>query len=94
MTQDVTIRIHTRAEKGEWQDDAQDYGLSDFGGFLPAVGDFILEPGVGSNLDRTDPKNRVMMKVVERVFNPRDLSDYVLLIVDKRALTETQRAAC
>lgn len=94
MNEAVTIRLHYRDNEGIWQDDGQDYSLEDFAGFLPAVGDIILEPGVPSNLDRREPKNRLLMKVVDRVFNARDMSNYVVLVVDKAAPTDAQKAVC
>lgn len=94
MTDAVTIRLHYRDGEGVWQDDEHDYSLEDFAGFLPAVGDMILEPGVLASLDRNDPKNRRLMTVVHRVFNARDMSNYVVLVVDKQAPTDAQKAVC
>jgi hypothetical protein len=62
--------------------------LQDFAGFLPAVGDTILNPGVIAGRDRDDPSNRDVWIVVDRVFNPRDQPNYVVLVVEERRGTE------
>jgi hypothetical protein len=87
---DVTIRIYRRQADGTLEDGQEDYDLSSFGGFLPAVGDLIVKPGVPVGLDRHDPQNREIWTVVGRVFNPRDLEDYVALIVDERPPHESE----
>jgi hypothetical protein len=94
MVEQVTIRIHHQSSEGEWRDGEQDYSLKDFAGFLPDVGDMILEPGVLDGLDRNDPKNRRLLTVVQRVFNPRDMSDYVVLVVESRAPTDREQGVC
>lgn len=81
---DVTIRIHIRQSDGEIVDTQSDFGLPDFGGVLPSVGDTILDPGVVQGRDRRDPFNRGIWTVVDRMFNPRDLKDYIALIVEVR----------
>jgi hypothetical protein len=81
---DVTIRIHYRRVDGRVEDGGQDFGLEQFAGYLPAVGDTILDPGVAQGLERNRPENRDVWKVVDRVFNPRDLENYVVLVVDER----------
>lgn len=94
MAEQVTVRIHHQSPEGIWRDGEQDYSLEDFAGFLPDVGDMILEPGVLDGLDRNDPNNRKLLTVVQRVFNPRDMSDYVVLVVESRAPAERERAVC
>lgn len=84
---DVTIRIYFRDSDGKANDGQEDYGLSDFGGLLPCVGDCILKPGVLQGLDRGRPNNREIWTVVGRMFNPRDNKDYVALIVEERPPT-------
>lgn len=85
----VTIRINYRNPDGKIEDGQQDFGLEDFGGVLPAVGDLILNPGVLQGLNRRDPANREIWTVVGRIFNPRDLGgEYIGLIVEVRAPTE------
>jgi len=81
---DVTIRIYRRQADGSLADGQEDYELSNFGGFLPAVGDLIVKPGVSQGLDRYDPHNREIWTVVGRVFNPRDLENYVALVIEER----------
>ena len=85
---DTTIRIHMRGADGKVTDAQQDYGLEDFAGHLPQIGDTIVDPGVPQGLDRRKPENRDVWKVVDRVFNPRDLQDYVALVVEERKGTE------
>ncbi|TWH95329.1 hypothetical protein IQ35_01586 [Sphingobium wenxiniae] len=80
-TDEITVRLYKQMEDGKWEDFQQDYGLEDFAGFLPAVGDMILEPGVLQGLDRYKAENRKMLTVVQRIFNPRDLPNYVVLVV-------------
>jgi len=87
---DVTIRIYRREADGSTVDGQEDYDLSSFGGFLPAIGDLIVNPGVPQGLDRRDPQNREIWTVVGRVFNPRDLEDYVALIVEERPPHENE----
>lgn len=81
---DVTIRIYFRDGAGKIEDGQQDYSLSDFAGVLPTRGDTIVNPGVVQGLDRQTPENREVWKVVDRIFNPRDLANYVVLVVEKR----------
>ena len=84
----ATIRIYFRYADGKVDDGSRDFGLEDFAGFLPAIGDTILNPGVLQGLDRDIPENREIWTVVGRVFNPRDLANYVVLIVEERAGSE------
>lgn len=89
---EITIRIYKQADGGQWEDCQEDYGLEAFAGFLPAVGDVILEPGVLQGRDRHDPNNRKLLTVVRRVFNPRDLQNYVALIVEEQTPMAEQRS--
>ena len=82
-----TIRIYFRDDIGWIEDGELDMELEDFGGFLPNVGDTILKPFVIAGLDRHVPENREVWTVVQRVFNPRDLKDYVALVVEYRPAT-------
>ncbi len=88
---EVTVRIYKQTQEGDWEDWQQDYGLEDFAGFLPAVGDLILEPGVLQGLNRYDPQNRKLLTVVQRVFNPRDLPNYVALVVEEHVPSGRER---
>jgi hypothetical protein len=56
----------------------------DSAAFLPAIGDTILDSGVTQGLSRTDPANRRMWTVVQRVLNPRDNEDCVVIVVEER----------
>lgn len=84
---DVTIRIYYRDAKGNVEDGQVDFGLSDFAGFLPSIGDTVVNPGVLQGRDRNRPEDREVWKVVDRVFGPRDMKGYVVLVVEERAGT-------
>jgi hypothetical protein len=81
----TTIRIYERYPDGRIEDRQLDMSLEDFAGQCPAAGDIIVEAGVPQHLDRSDPANRLLWSVVGRVFNPRDLPDYIVLIVEERS---------
>ncbi|CCM76266.1 hypothetical protein [Rhizobium mesoamericanum] len=85
---DITIRVCFRDASGAITDGQQDFELTDFAGFLPAIGDQVLEPGVLQGLDRHKPENRTVWTVVGRVFNPKDLPNYVCLVVETRTGSE------
>jgi hypothetical protein len=89
-TREPSVRIYHRQPDGKIIDAVHDVSLSDFAGSLPNVGDWILEPGVPTNLDRSDPKNRNFWVVIQRVFNPRDNEDYVALVVEDRKPTPAE----
>jgi hypothetical protein len=91
-TNEITVRLHYRRADGTIEDAQQDYGLADFAGVLPSIGDQILDPGVVSGRKRDELGNRRLWTVVGRVFNPRDNRDYVALIVDERIPSEAERA--
>ncbi len=78
------IRILHRDTAGKVFDGGVDFGLEDFAGQVPAIGDMILNPGVPEGKKRDDPRNREIWTVVGRVFNSRDNKDYVSLIVGSR----------
>ncbi|MGY0791984.1 hypothetical protein ACW7BJ_21665 [Azospirillum argentinense] len=86
----VSIRIHFKRPTGQIEDGQQDFDLASFGGFLPSIGDMILDPGVLASLDRRQRQNRRMWTVVGRVFNPRDNADYIALIVEERQPNERE----
>jgi len=81
---EISIRIYIRDDQGRAHDNSEDFGLEDFAGHLPAIGDTILDPGVLGGLDRSIAENRRIWTVRERIFNPRDLKDYVVLVVEER----------
>jgi hypothetical protein len=80
----TSVRLYYRQSDGTLEDAQQEFDLSSFAGVLPAAGDLILDSGVLQGLDRSDPANRRLWCVVGRVFNPRDLEDYVALVVEER----------
>jgi hypothetical protein len=84
MANEISIRIYVLDEQGRAHDTNETFGIESFAGQIPAIGDTILDPGVLSHLDRSDPTNRRVWTVRNRVFNPRDLQDYVTLIVEER----------
>lgn len=81
---EINIRIYVRDENGELHDAEETYEVSSFAGQVPVVGDVILEPGVRGGLDRGVAENRKIWTVTGRVFNPRDLENYIALIVEQR----------
>jgi hypothetical protein len=89
---EMTIRLHYRRNKGQVEDAQHEFSLADFAGVLPAIGDTILHPGVVSGLPRDHLNSRRLLTVVGRVFNPKDLSDYVALIVEEHRPTEAERS--
>ncbi|HEV7229392.1 hypothetical protein [Brevundimonas sp.] len=48
----------------------EDYGIENFGGVVPSVGDIIVSPGVTRGADRNDPDNRTLYVVKERYWLP------------------------
>lgn len=81
---DVHIRIYFRATDGTLVDSQQEFGVESFAGVIPAIGDMIVDPGVLQGLNRHEPTNRRVWDVVGRVFNPRDMADYIALVVEER----------
>lgn len=79
------IRIYFEND-GKAEDAGHDMTLDELGGILPTVGDCILAAGVLQGIDRYQPENREMWEVRKRVFNPRDLNDYIALVVKVRPL--------
>jgi hypothetical protein len=88
---ETQVRIYLRKQGGDIEDDG-DFDLSYVGGILPSIGDKILNPCVAKDRDRKDASTRSMWIVVGRVFNPRDLSGHVALIVEKRPLSAEEKA--
>lgn len=82
---DVHIRIYFREADGTLEDSQQEFGVESFAGAIPAIGDMIVDPGVLQGLNRHEPTNRRVWDVVGRVFNPRDMADYIALVVEERA---------
>ncbi len=80
----TSIRILHRDPVGAVGDGGVEFGLEQFAGQVPMIGDTILDPGVLQGQDRNDPQNRSIWTVVGRVFNPRDSEDTVALIVESR----------
>ncbi len=81
---DVHIRIYFRQADGTLEDSQQEFGVESFAGVIPAIGDMIVDPGVLEGLNRHEQTNRRVWDVVARVFSPRDMADYVALVVEDR----------
>lgn len=81
---DVHIRIYFRNADGTLEDSQQEFGVESFAGVIPAIGDMIVDPGVLQGLNRREPTNRRVWDVVERVLKPRDMDDYIALVVEER----------
>jgi hypothetical protein len=79
-------------EGGTIEDGKRDCSLAEFAGVLPSIGDQLLDPGVLSGLARDELRNRRLLTVVGRVFNPHDNQDCVALIVEERVPAEGERA--
>ena len=88
----VTIRIYDRDQDGKLFDLSEDFSPTDFAGTIPRIGDAILQPGVPAPLDRSVHTNRTLWRVVDRIFNPRDLANYVLLVVEEEPITENRKS--
>jgi hypothetical protein len=88
---ELVIRIYYQSSRGSIEDSETDFGLEDFGGLLPAVGDRILDPSTESERERSDPSARTMWVVIGRVFNPRDLPGSVALVVETRRPEDDER---
>jgi hypothetical protein len=89
---DIAIRLYRRLTDETIEDSRQEFGIESFAGQVPAIGDLILVPGVLQGVDRHDPANRRLWKVVARVFNPRDMEDYVALVVEERSPETAEHA--
>jgi hypothetical protein len=87
---DITIRLYYRDEQGHLTDHVHDFGLETFAGCVPMVGDKFLHPGVLEGKDRRDYRNRELLVVRERIFNARDLQDYIMLVCEEQPLTEAE----
>ena len=91
MIQNV-IRLFTR--EGEYYVDLkEEYDISELAGTVPAVGDFIVDPGVLGGRDRNDPANRTIYEVISRYFLPmtrgNDIS-YVAVVVKIRTAEDSE----
>jgi hypothetical protein len=81
---DIHIRIYFREPDGTIADSQQEFDVVSFAGIVPSIGDMIVNPGVLQGLNRHDPGNREVWTVVGRIFNPRDMDDYIALVVEQR----------
>jgi hypothetical protein len=89
---DPKIRLYRRNSAGKIEDAQQDLDIKFFAGQIPMAGDLILDPGAAEGVNRQDRKNRRVWIVVQRVFNPRDNSDYIALVVEERMPSENEDA--
>ena len=81
---DVPIKIYIRTADGSLEDSQQEFGVESFAGVVPAIGDMIVDPGGLEGLNRHELTNRRVWDVVGRVFNSRDMPDYIALVVEGR----------
>lgn len=78
----VTIRLHAVGPDGRVFDTRRQLSIEQCGGVVPVIGDEIMLPlGVGESLEDA---HRHMVRVLRRVFSPRDVSDIVALVVERR----------
>lgn len=63
---DPVIRLYERNGAGLQEIQGLGWQLSDFSGVAPVVGDCIINSGVQSGRDRTDPIERTVYEVVAR----------------------------
>ncbi len=91
---DISVRLYYVEANGNWQDSGTTMELSDFAGVLPNIGDQFLEPGVVSGSDRLNYEHRELHTVIARVFNARDFSDGIALVVETRKVEIRERAIC
>lgn len=78
----IAIRLYLHEPDGRLTDSEEAFGLDDFGGQLPVVGDMIVGPGAARRPGETEQD---LCTVVGRVFNPRVPGECVALIVEKRS---------
>lgn len=77
-----SIRIYRTWEDGRIEDARQDFALEHLGGVVPTVGDYILNPAIRPQFPEGDPRRRTFWKVTARYLRPRDLDDYVAIVVE------------
>ena len=83
------IRLYVE-EDGQLIDMKHEFELPDLAGTVPAVGDFIVDPGVVQGQDRNNPANRTIYEVISRYFLPHAHGDglaYVAVVVNSRKAT-------
>lgn len=97
MNQDNTqvakvIRLHEEVD-GDLKDMKIEFELHELADTVPAIGDFIVEPGVIVGKERNVPANRTIYEVISRYFMPGAHGDdfcYVAVVVKKRCATEQE----
>ena len=94
---DYTVRFFLKNEQPEdyITDLKLEFELQDFCGTVPAVGDFVVHPGVPPELDRREMSNRQVFEVVARYFLPRahwPEACFVALVVKTRPAEEVEAA--
>ena len=86
-----TIRLY---EDDEYLADTEnEFDLCELADTVPAVGDFIIEPGVTVGDDRKIPANRDIYEVISRYFMPNahgDEHSYFAVVVKRRCATEEE----
>ncbi|XYD08801.1 hypothetical protein R1A27_28335 [Methylobacterium sp. NMS12] len=84
----VTIRLHYVEADGRAVDARRELRLDQCGGTVSAVGDEMLLPLVVGESLASAP--RQLLTVKRRIFNPRDLPDYVALVCERRPVSEAE----
>lgn len=82
--QDPIVQVYFRNEEGRITDPSLNLSLDAFAGFLPHVGDVIVDPHTSLGIPQEQSTRGEVWAVVNRVFNPKDRIDHVVLIVERR----------
>lgn len=81
---DSIVRIYMRRDD-VIQDMSDEYGVENLAGQVPMVGDYIIDTFMDRSLDRNDPSNYGLLKVVARYFRPKGNDNYVAVVVEREA---------
>ena len=93
VQKDIIFRLHMYVD-GKLVDLVEEYTLSTLGD-IPKIGDHIISPWVMSGLNRREPKNRTIYKVVNRYFLPPGDEEeedwkYMVLVVTENIMSEAE----
>lgn len=90
------IRIYKKDADGTLYDDREDFCVSDFGGIVPRVGDFIVSRWLRDSRDEDRGHSNRTIQVVEAVYYRPDKrhsdadDSWVVLVVRDRQMTEDE----
>lgn len=79
---DPMLRLYERNAAGLVELPSLGWQLSDFAGVVPSVGDCIINSGVQSGRDRTDPIERTVYEVVARWFAENSGAEQGSLVIN------------